>query len=204
MNSTRDRKEKSHSRSSKLVKTHEFEFYGNNPLDFASQGENITGNTDGNLSSSLVQELIKAIGDKQGGDTASSNNFPGKEVVFNAANQHHNSCCKTWLIDSGASDHIIEKKHILGNLKTLSKEIRKGLPGGKMKVVREVGNVRLNDDIVLRNVLYIDDFKYNLLFVSKLLKENDLKMNFDKHECFLQGLSIDETMEFGRNNLFSC
>lgn len=40
---------------------------------------------------------------------------------------------------------------------------------GSIKGVKEVGTVNLNGNIILRDVLYVLDFKHNLLYVSKLL-----------------------------------
>lgn len=53
---------------------------------------------------------------------------------------------------------------------------------------------------MLKDVLYIKDFKRNLLFVSRFLKENDFKMLFSKYGCYIQGHSrTNEAVYFGKN-----
>lgn len=105
----------------------------------------------------------------------------------------------TWLIDSGASDHMTGNRNLLSNLRTLKSKVRVGLPDGSIKTVNEVGNVQLKYKLVLNDVFYISDFKHNLLSVSKLLQRSDLKLLFDKDGCLLQGLSTEQNLKFGKN-----
>lgn len=42
------------------------------------------------------------------------------------------------------------------------------LPDGTIKMVENVGVVKLNEKLTLTDVLHIPSFKYNLLFVNKL------------------------------------
>lgn len=79
-----------------------------------------------------------------------------------------------------------------------------GLPDGNVKYVSEIGDVVLSPDITLDNVLYIDNFNHNLLFVAKLLKDKNIQLLFNKHGCMLQDLSIKEDILFGRkeNDLY--
>ena len=100
---------------------------------------------------------------------------------------------KSWLIDSGASDHMTGNMELLINRKTLRGKIKVGLPDGSVIIVCEMGVVILNYDITLKNVLYIDDFNHNFLSVVKLLQEKKIQMIFNNHECILQ----DRTFPLG-------
>lgn len=91
--------------------------------------------------------------------------------------------------------------NILCNLRSVDKHVKVGLPDGKIMLVKEVGDVKLNGEITLKNVLFIKDFRNNPLSVSRLLKENDFKMLFDKYGCSLQGHSIEGALKIGRNEI---
>ncbi|XP_056698324.1 uncharacterized protein [Spinacia oleracea] len=176
----------------------EEEYSGDNPLEFGNAGGNAMKHDD-KFISSVVQEVMKAIGEKQNATASSHNNFAGKEILSNAVNHYDDSYCNTWLIDSGASDHMTGNKSVLTNMRTLDKQIRVGLPDGNVKTVKEIGDVKLNDNVTLFDVLYVSDFKHNLLSVSKLVHKDDLKLLFDKHGCSLQGLSTEDNVVFGEN-----
>lgn len=70
-----------------------------------------------------------------------------------------------WIIDTGASRHMCPNKHIMTNLTVLSRKVMVSLPDGSIKHVEYSGDVHVSMDIVLRDVLYIPSFKYNLLSV---------------------------------------
>lgn len=56
------------------------------------------------------------------------------------------------------------------------------MPDISVKVVWSYGDIHLNDNFVLRDVLYIPSFKYNLLSVGKILKEREMRCIFhDDH-----------------------
>lgn len=55
------------------------------------------------------------------------------------------------------------------------------LPNGKTLEISHIGSVSLRNNLKLKNVLYIPEFHHNLLFVSKLMQDNDCRVNF--HPC---------------------
>lgn len=136
-----------------------------NPLDFTNQDtEESGGKNDCNFMSNLVQEVMKAINEKQTGGSSSQANFAGKISTSNAVVNRISTKCGSWLIDSGASDHMIGNKKLLTNKRTLKGKIIVGLPDGSVKIVCEIGDVVLNHDITyLKNVNYISDLNHNLI-----------------------------------------
>ncbi|WOG98596.1 hypothetical protein DCAR_0417940 [Daucus carota subsp. sativus] len=52
--------------------------------------------------------------------------------------------------------------------------------------VSQVGTVMLTPSITLQHVLYVPEFKHNLLSVGKLLDQNNLIAKFDQDKCFFQ------------------
>jgi len=79
----------------------------------------------------------------------------------------------TWIVDTGASDHMYNNKNLFISLKTLKKTSSVVLPNGKCVFVTHTGSVLINSGLVLHAVLYILSFKYNLLSVSKLSSQQN-------------------------------
>jgi len=65
----------------------------------------------------------------------------------------------------------------MSNVRTLRKERRVGLPDGSVQTVNEVGNVKISPNVTLTGVLYVNDFKHNLLSVSQLLESRNLRFD---------------------------
>lgn len=77
-----------------------------------------------------------------------------------------------WLLDSGASDNLC---HDLSQFSTYKPvdiyNTYITIPHGSRIPVSHVGSVVLNADIILQNVLYVPNFKYNLISVHKLCQD---------------------------------
>lgn len=52
------------------------------------------------------------------------------------------------------------------------------MPDGSIRNVDEYGDIFLSKTVILRNVLYVPTFKYNLNSVIKLLKDTMLNVFF--------------------------
>ncbi|KAK9689148.1 hypothetical protein RND81_09G038700 [Saponaria officinalis] len=81
---------------------------------------------------------------------------------------------------------MINSRDLFVNAQALSKQIMVGLPDGTTKLVTYIGEVTIHSDIILHDVLYIPDFKHNLLSVGKLLAQNYVLTHFDVDQCFIQ------------------
>ncbi|KAF7815292.1 Copia protein [Senna tora] len=109
-----------------------------------------------------------------------------------------------WVIDSGASSHVT------GNIKLL-KDLRPGqgkntvtLPDGSVKMVTKLGCAVLNNCLSLHNVLYVPEFKYNLISVSKLVCDSSIQVQFHSSGCIMQDQLNNRIVAQGRleKNLF--
>lgn len=60
------------------------------------------------------------------------------------------------------------------------------LPDGSMQSVKEAGTVVLDDNLILQDVLYLTQFKHNLLSINKLLQSKNLELKFLKDHCIIQ------------------
>ena len=72
-----------------------------------------------------------------------------------------------WIVDSGASRHICTNRSLFLNLKPL-RNSNVTLPNNVMVSVEYIGDVRLSQDLLLMDVLYVPGFKSNLISISAL------------------------------------
>ncbi|KAL4323650.1 hypothetical protein GQ457_11G006340 [Hibiscus cannabinus] len=93
----------------------------------------------------------------------------------------------SWIIDSGASRHVCYSKDLFESLAPLSAGTIL-LPNKTIVTVNYAGTIRLSDRILLRDVLYVPEFRFNLLAVSSLIKDTDLTVLFTKSHCLIQDL----------------
>jgi len=105
---------------------------------------------------------------------------------------------KEWIIDTGASNHMISHKEMLNFKKPVTayhKQVY--LPNGGTVEVSHIGSCDLMDGRSVKNVLYIPDFRYNLLSVSKITKELQCSVQFFPDCCVFQDLSSGKVLEIG-------
>lgn len=72
------------------------------------------------------------------------------------------------------------------------------MPDDSVKSIQYCGDIILNNFLVLRDVLFIPEFKHNLLSISKLAKERDMKFIFDSEHCVSHGLKTGRIVGKGR------
>ncbi|KAL2929543.1 Copia protein [Bienertia sinuspersici] len=96
------------------------------------------------LINTVVQEVVKMMNVKQPGQSSSSQ-------------------ARCFAVDSGASDHITGNKNLFDDLLSLNKGINVGLPDGTIKTISHIGTVTLSDEIKLKNVLYMPEFKQSII-----------------------------------------
>ncbi|KAF7802733.1 putative mitochondrial protein [Senna tora] len=75
-----------------------------------------------------------------------------------------------WIVDSGASSHVTGNKLLLFDTRKPKGKNTVQLPDGVVKVVELIGRVKVMEGITLENVLFVPDFKYNLMLPTALLK----------------------------------
>ncbi|XP_019261720.1 PREDICTED: uncharacterized protein LOC109239589 [Nicotiana attenuata] len=133
----------------------------------------------------------------------SSANFAGtllpKNVVYSFNSTLLNqSDSLTWLVDSGASDHMTANKEYLINITPLPIPFPVSLPNGYKVKVTCTGSFVLTESIILHNVLYLPSFKHNLISVHKLTDQFDRIVQFTRHSCLIQGPSLKKPLDLGK------
>lgn len=71
------------------------------------------------------------------------------------------------------------------------------VPNGNDTSITKISNVSLSPSIILKNVLLILDFQFNLISVSKLCEDNFYRVFFDSDMCSFQALSIGKLIGLG-------
>ena len=93
---------------------------------------------------------------------------------------------ETWIIDTGATDHIVYSVSLLTSITAISHSMVQ-LPNGESAVVTHVGTIQLSSHITLTNVLCVLSFSFNLLPVSSMTKTQSLCLVFLSGHCFYTG-----------------
>uniref|UniRef100_A0A7C9EJX7 Retrovirus-related Pol polyprotein from transposon TNT 1-94-like beta-barrel domain-containing protein n=1 Tax=Opuntia streptacantha TaxID=393608 RepID=A0A7C9EJX7_OPUST len=65
-----------------------------------------------------------------------------------------------------------------------------GLPNGKDTIATKEGTIIVNEDLCLKNVLYVSELTCNLISVSQLTKQCRCFVQFTKTLCVIQGLTL--------------
>ncbi|KAF7837533.1 uncharacterized protein G2W53_006015 [Senna tora] len=141
----------------------------------------------------LIQEEIKrmmagkATG-VSGGDTTSSPSpvnasyfadFAGNIVLTHHDFFNSDSYDKTkvkWIVDSGASCHVTGDLRLLKDVTRPKGKNTVQLPDGVIKEVELMGQVQLKSGLTLLNVLFVPDFKYNLISEFQYLISSDINV----------------------------
>ena len=84
---------------------------------------------------------------------------------------------KCWIVDSGATSHICYCKYAFTSLK-LVQDVYVTLPDRSKMHVYFIGYVKLSSHLVIQDVLYVHQFRFNLMSVSALTKSSLLSVLF--------------------------
>ncbi|CAM8916639.1 unnamed protein product [Rhodiola kirilowii] len=110
----------------------------------------------------------------------------------------HSLVKHSWIVDSGATDHFICDKSLLKDVYELPKKCHISLPDGNAIVVSSAGTYELRPGLVLHDVMFASEFKYNLLSVSKLVKDTAYSVIFNKDRCLIQDSARRTVLEIGK------
>lgn len=130
----------------------------------------------------------EAEANKQGNTSTSSANMAG---TFGSINP--------WVIDSGATEHIACDKDLLESLRNIDLGPPVKIPDGTSVPVKSVGSARLLNGIKLERVLYIPEFKCNLVSVDRLIRELNCILIFFRDFCVIQDLSSRNLIGVGHH-----
>ena len=159
-------------------------------------------------SSSNTQDAIHAANATLSGISCASSqdstslNLKNSIFVENPSNKTtHNA--ETWVLDTGATDHIIHSTSLFTNL-TSSISSFVHLPNDEKVLVTHIGTVQLTPTLILENVICVPAFSFNLISVSKFTKSLSCCLVFLSTYCFIQDLTCWRVIGLGKlqNNLY--
>ncbi|KAJ0752905.1 putative RNA-directed DNA polymerase [Helianthus annuus] len=135
-----------------------------------------------------VAKLLSLVGDKSGTE---SSGVGGESVIVNNCVSCSSSMLFenffSWIVDSGASQHMINSDKELFNAIDVSEfDIKVAHPNGTNVKVLKIGNVKLMGDVILKDVFYVPGYHVNLLSVHRLAKDNNIDVVFKEDSCVLQ------------------
>ena len=92
-------------------------------------------------------------------------------------------CSSDWILDSGATDHMVHSLQFFTSITSIV-HISVKLLNGDMAKVTHIGTVKLSSTLTLENVLCIPTFSFNLVSISKLTQSPSCCCIFLSHFCF--------------------
>lgn len=104
-----------------------------------------------------------------------------------------------YIIDSRVSDHIIcDPKYF--RHKTLTSSISVRMPNINIAPATHIGTIHLSEKLILKYVLFVIVFHFNLISVSTVCTNNSCLLNFRPNTCEFQDPSTEIRMGLGRVN----
>ncbi|KAJ0017827.1 hypothetical protein Pint_10779 [Pistacia integerrima] len=105
---------------------------------------------------------------------------------------------QSWILDTGASHHMTYCVDQLVDLisPVVSPSVR--LPNGHVSEVSHIGSCFLSPTQKINNVLYVPDFKFNLISIAKLTKDLSCSVSFFPDFCVIQDLSNGQVKGIGK------
>ena len=107
--------------------------------------------------------------------------------VFVNIATHSNQKNNTWILDTGATDHMISCSSLFTTI-TVIVSTHVNLPNGAKASVTHIGTIKLSHNLTLRGVLCVQSFSFNLISASKPLKNLHCYLIFLVGYCFIQSL----------------
>nr|KYP54541.1 Retrovirus-related Pol polyprotein from transposon TNT 1-94 [Cajanus cajan] len=104
-------------------------------------------------------------------------------VTCNISKENNNS----WILDSGATDHVVSSLHLYSEYRKISPILVK-LPNGHQVQATHAGNICFSDNLYLEDVLYLPCFQFNLISISKLMSSLPCQLIFTSNKCLIQDL----------------
>lgn len=90
-----------------------------------------------------------------------------------------------WILDTGATDHMTPVSKSLVNPHVLQYKPQISLPNGHTSIISHIGNVKLKNNLLLKDVLLVPSFKFSLLSIPKLTRDSKCFAVFFENFCVI-------------------
>lgn len=147
-----------------------------------------------------VSQIINIY--KKMGHAGTSGSEINANSVADTILKYSGSCFKTmdsctWIIASSASEHMCYDFNSFLFLTPLPVPLNIILPYSFKITVTQIGSVSIQPHLTLRDVLYVPDFRYNLLSIHKLCSQLHCTAFFNSCGCMLQAPFMRKAQAFG-------
>lgn len=92
----------------------------------------------------------------------------------------------TWIIDSGATDHMTNSSHKFITCSPCPSNKKISTADVTLVRVAGQGDIKLNSNITLKNVLHIPRLTVDLISVKNFIKDLGWKVTFSHYSCIFQ------------------
>ncbi|XP_074346924.1 uncharacterized protein LOC141685736 [Apium graveolens] len=147
--------------------------------------------------SKMIQDSLKMNTNWNINATSSqlAGNFSCSIVSVNYVLTTTTDHCDSWILDSGATNHINGHLTFMTNIKSLNSQLY--LPNGNTITITHIGDVCLNPTLVLHEVLCVPHFECNLISIAKLTYDLSCLLYFSANTCYLQDPTLKKDREIG-------
>ncbi|KAJ0482051.1 putative RNA-directed DNA polymerase [Helianthus annuus] len=140
------------------------------------------------FTSEQIAKLLSLVGEKSGVESTS---VGGESCTVNSSVSCSSSMffgnVFSWIVDSGASEHMVNSDKDMFNTVDVSEfNLKVGHLNGTNVKVLKIGNIKLMDNIILKDAFYVPGYRVNLLSVHRLAKDNGIDVVFNENSCILQ------------------
>nr|GEU61051.1 hypothetical protein [Tanacetum cinerariifolium] len=177
------------------------------------QGEKSNPSLDQKLVAAVCQEVLKMFNGRtpmpNNGTASNSTHHAGISLhvrTFALPAQSNVVRIKEWIINTSAFDNMCPHITLFKTTYLLKNPIVVHLPDGTTKIVKLVGHIQLTLTLLLVDVIYVPEFKFNLLSVGKLLNIQNYFAQFFPSYCVFQDLSTKEVVDIGKGSrcMYTC
>ena len=75
------------------------------------------------------------------------------------------------------------------------------MPNGHAAKIEHIGSIQIGPNLILRDVLHVPDFQFNLLSISKLTKKTGLVVIFSLDSCILLDPILKKVVDLGKEEM---
>lgn len=148
------------------------------------------------LLSSILGQTTHGTSDPQPGGSSVPNLghicYYGYVLTSTSTSSHR------WIVDSGATHHVSGSEPLFKPLDPFNCEIT--LANGSSAPITGKGDVRLSDNLTLKDVLYAEGFPYNLISVSALIQQHHYTVIFISDYYVILDLTRCQMIGMGRQS----
>ncbi|KAL2236701.1 UNVERIFIED_CONTAM: hypothetical protein Sindi_0861800 [Sesamum indicum] len=146
-----------------------------------------------NITELIRQEMKKFMLEETPSDPFQINFAQLDNFAGNCANSA-SLISSSWIIDSGATDHICANARLFCSYAQLSDILTIHLPNGHSQTVTHIGSIQLTPHIKLTHVLHILAFSVNLLSIRQLCVSLPIQFKFLTSTCTVQDLETNKVL----------